>query len=131
MVSRFVDRLGAPTLAERIRVAVAHHTFDLDVPLHQTCSIGFASFPFLEAHPDEFVWQEVVGVADRALYTAKENGRNGWVGVSGIVSEPVEGQSDRVREDFSGCVSRGEIQCQTSQPHGESEAADAEKDESA
>ena len=133
VVSRFVDRLGAAILAERIRGAIGRHSFDVGggVHLQQTCSIGFASFPFLEAHPDEFVWQEVVGVADRALYAAKENGRDGWVGISGIVGEPGQGLPRRVREDFFGCVSRGEIQCQTSQPDSESEAADAEKDESA
>jgi diguanylate cyclase (GGDEF)-like protein len=133
VVTRFVNRLGAATLAGRICEAFAQHCFDVGdgVQLQQTCSIGFASFPFLEEDPEEFSWQEVVSVADRALYVAKDGGRNGWVGVSGAAGESRDGLSRRLREDFSGCLSRGEIQCQTSRPDGEPGATDAEKDESA
>ena len=133
VVSRFVSRLGAAILAERIRGAIAQHAFDLGhgVQLQQTCSIGFAPFPFFEKHPEELDWRDVVGIADRALYAAKESGRDGWVGACGVTDEPEEGLSRRVREDFFGCLSRGEIQCQTSWPDGDAEATHAEKDESA
>jgi diguanylate cyclase (GGDEF)-like protein len=137
VVSRFVDRLGAATFAERIRRAVARHTFDVGngVRVPQTCSIGFASFPFIKEHPQEHGWQQVVKVADRMLYLAKETGRDGWAGVCEAAGEPGDELSLRISEDFSGCVSRGEIQCQTSRPHDEAEASepesgDPEKDES-
>jgi len=124
VVSRFVDRFGAAILAERICGAIAMHRFDLGdgLQLEQTCSIGFASFPLLTEYPEEIDWKDVLGVADSALYAAKGRGRDGWVGVCGAEGEPGDGLTRRLREDFSGCVSRGEIQCQMSQPNDEPEA---------
>ncbi len=46
-----------------------------------TCSIGFACYPFLQAQPDLFTWEEVFDIADMALYAAKNSGRNAWVGL--------------------------------------------------
>ena len=131
VVSRFVDRLGAATFAERIRATIAERVFELGdgASLRQTCSIGFASFPFLTQHPEEYGWQEVVNVADQMLYEAKRIGRDAWVGVSGAVGEPDDGLSSRISDDLSGCLIRGEIQCQTSRPDAETESTDPEKDE--
>jgi diguanylate cyclase (GGDEF)-like protein len=127
VVSRFVDRIGAATLAERMREAVAQHAFDVGAGLRvpQTCSIGFASFPFLEQHPQEHGWQEVVNVADRMLYLAKENGRDSWAGVCHATGEPGDELPRRIREDLSGCVSRGAIQCQTSREYDEAPVGEA------
>ena len=133
VVSRFVSRIGAAVLAERIRESVEQHCFDVgnDVQLRQTCSIGFASLPFLEEHPENFGWQDVIAVADRALYIAKENGRDGWVGVCGAAGRHGDGLLQRLHEDFFGCVTRGEIQCQMSRPERETDGTNSEKDDSA
>ena len=48
---------------------------------HLTCSIGFASYPFLQSQPALFTWEEVFDIADMALYAAKNSGRNAWVGL--------------------------------------------------
>ena len=77
-------------------------------------------------HPEEIGWMDVVSVADRALYTAKDRGRDGWVGICDARGEPGDGLARRLREDFSGCISRGEIMCQMSEFQDETEA---EKDE--
>jgi len=137
MISRFVDRRGAAIFAERIREAVERHSFDIGtgVKLSQTCSIGFASFPFLEKHPHETTWQEVLAIADRMLFLAKDIGRNSWAGVSQAVGEPAGELARRISEDLSGCISRAEIQCQTSRARDDSESDglevdDPEKDES-
>jgi diguanylate cyclase (GGDEF)-like protein len=136
VVSRFVDRRGAAAFAERIRKTVAQHAFDVGsgkcVP--QTCSIGFASFPLIKEHPEAHDWQAVVNVADRMLYLAKEMGRDSWAGVCEAEGEPSDELSRRISEDLTGCISRGEIQCQTSRAHDEAaiceaEAGDAEKEE--
>lgn len=134
VVSRYVDRRGAATLAERIRKAIGDHTFDVGagVIVPQTCSIGFASFPFIKEHPDEYTWQEVVNVADRMLYLAKEAGRDSWVGVSEAVGKPADELPRRINEDFRGCISRGEIQCQSSRAlesagYDETDPSDPEK----
>lgn len=73
----------AAILAERIRNRVESTPFAIGdqktVPL--TCSIGFASWPFFRREPDAIGWQEVIGLADRGLYIAKNGGRNAWNGL--------------------------------------------------
>jgi diguanylate cyclase (GGDEF)-like protein len=131
VVSRFVDRLGATTFAERIRTAIAQHPFDVGdgVRVPQTCSVGFASFPFVEEYPQEHGWQDVLNVADRMLYLAKEIGRDSWAGVCEAVGEPGDALARRIIDDLPGCMSRGEIRCQTSRAYDGAEAAGAEASE--
>ncbi len=85
MIARGTTRDHAPALAERIRLAMASRPFELPggVLLEKTCSIGFASFPFLPDKPHLLSWSEVVEVADKGLYIAKHGGRNAWVGLRG------------------------------------------------
>ena len=69
-------------LAERLRAAVAEHSFTVGlVTLRVTCSIGYATYPFADQQPDLYGAEELVELADHALYLAKNAGRNGWVGV--------------------------------------------------
>lgn len=69
-----------PRVAERIRGAVASAEFDIHEshPIHLTCSIGFAEYPAFRAQPSAMDWEEIVELADQALYYVKENGRDGW-----------------------------------------------------
>ena len=90
IVSRFADRDEAPLMAERIRKAVEQYDFKLadDSILHKTCSIGFACFPFLRNQPMELSWEQVIDVADHALYVAKKSGRNRSVGLAANLITP-------------------------------------------
>ena len=83
MVCRDTDRKFGPMLAERLRTQVAEMTLEIlrDVRLNITCSIGFAIFPFFQADPARLSWQQVVDMADQALYAAKNSRRNAWVGI--------------------------------------------------
>ncbi|MCR5881731.1 diguanylate cyclase [Rhizobacter sp. J219] len=84
VVARGTSRNEADGIAERIRCSVADQPFTLapGLTVHKTCSVGYASMPFLPHHPDALDWHKIVEIADQALYMAKRDGRNGWVGLS-------------------------------------------------
>ncbi|MGI9239095.1 MAG: ligand-binding sensor domain-containing diguanylate cyclase [Woeseiaceae bacterium] len=85
IVARETNRKFAATLAERIRESLSDRVFPIgDGKVARiTSSIGYASFPFLTERPDLLTWEEVLGVADAAMYEAKEK-RNAWVGIEGL-----------------------------------------------
>lgn len=83
LVMRAMDPDRAQRMAERIRRAVETRPVVLEdgreIPM--TCSIGFACYPFSVEHPGVADWEDLVGLADAALYAAKKEGKNGWVGI--------------------------------------------------
>ena len=62
---------GARIVAERMRAAVMAHGFPLAPPGSITISLGLATFP-----ADARDGRELIRAADRALYRAKQSGRN-------------------------------------------------------
>ncbi len=84
VLSRNVKADQVESLAERIRSEIAGEVFRLDEAqvVRTTCSIGFAGFPFVNSAPDVINWEQVLGLADSALYLAKEQ-RDCWVGYLG------------------------------------------------
>ncbi|WP_343817836.1 diguanylate cyclase [Colwellia asteriadis] len=93
IVARYVNRYKINAVIERFRKAVATHTFVLNntKSIHCSCSIGFASYPFSQHHPKLFTWEQVIDIADIALYSAKENQRDAWVGL--LAGEQLENVS--------------------------------------
>ena len=83
VITRFAPRNVAASTAEKIRSSIESHTFevDADLSIKNTCSIGFASFPFMPQAPAKCSWEQVLDVADTCLYAAKGSQRNAWVGV--------------------------------------------------
>lgn len=65
--------------AERLWKAVQQYRFATpdDRTLRVTCSLGIAEYPFYLEEPDAFDWESVVMLADRAMYSIKQSGRNG------------------------------------------------------
>lgn len=96
----------APAIAERIRAAVEAHDFD---GIRLTCSIGFASYPFLPNDPRRVSWQEVMDIADICLYTAKRAGRNCWIGVRARETRAPETLVARIRHSLTDVIATGEI----------------------
>jgi diguanylate cyclase (GGDEF)-like protein len=93
MVARDLSGDGLAELAERIRRRVAEQVIDVGEGrvARTTCSIGFACYPFFREQLDALSWEQVISVADRALYVAKASGRDAWVGFHpGIAALPIE-----------------------------------------
>ena len=115
VVSLNVQRENDTILVERIRQAVETNKFDIgkDSPLHLTCSIGAAVFPFLTNCPEALSWEKAVDLADTCLYAAKRSGRNAWVT---IISTDLT-ISDDLKPDFAkhlpGLVKEGKLKLKT------------------
>ncbi len=85
IVARETNRQYAAHLAERIRSMLSQRVFSVGEGqvARVTSSIGYASFPFIKDRPDLLGWEEVLGVADSAMYEAKQK-KNAWVGIEGV-----------------------------------------------
>jgi len=84
MLALHTGAAEASQLAERIRRSMADAPVQLQSgrELAVTCSIGFAQWPLSPQWPALGDWEQSVSLADRALYAAKDAGKNAWVGVA-------------------------------------------------
>lgn len=64
--------------AQRLLKKVADTEFQLEhgVSLRKTCSIGYVAYPFDPDQPNAFSFDQMITLADMAMYHAKEDGRN-------------------------------------------------------
>lgn len=109
VVARGTRRERAAELAERARAAVANEPFVLadGGVLAKTCSIGYASFPPARQFPPALGWQEVVEIADAALYLVKNSGRNGWLGVKDMDVQNLEELRHLMQQPLAAWEGRG------------------------
>jgi diguanylate cyclase (GGDEF)-like protein len=116
LVGRNADPQTAENLAERIRSVMEEKKFDvgLEQTVHLSCSIGFAFYPFDPVRPTFFSWEQVIGVADRALYVAKESGRNIWAGILSTSRSRPADLLKRINEDLETLVTEGVVELRDS-----------------
>jgi diguanylate cyclase (GGDEF)-like protein len=90
VVCRSAERAEAPLMAGRILRAIGRMEFDLgnERSMLRTCSVGWAPLPWLPAECAELSVDEVLRLADRGLYLAKQRGRNRAVGLVPSVNRP-------------------------------------------
>lgn len=73
----------AEVIAERLRQKIKETAIQLNksTELKVTCSIGLCAFPLFARAPDNIDWLKCVNLADKALYSAKNSGRDTWISV--------------------------------------------------
>jgi diguanylate cyclase (GGDEF)-like protein len=91
IMSRSADAASAPAFCERILEVMTSDYFDLGhgVQVRKTCSVGWASFPWNRHAYDAICAEEVIELADTALYRAKAAGRNQGIGILAVENAAV------------------------------------------
>ena len=115
IVSRNSNQHSAETLAERIRIRLADHLYQLGGGNtgRMTGSIGVALYPFSLQQPERMSWEQVASIADRGTYIAKENGRNAWVGLYGTHSTSIEDVAD-IKHGLATLLEQNDLRLTTS-----------------
>ncbi len=90
IVCRSAEREDAPRMAGRILKVISGAEFDLgnERRMQRTCSVGWAPLPWLPASCSDLSVDEVLRLADRGLYLAKQRGRNQAVGLVPSTNTP-------------------------------------------
>jgi diguanylate cyclase (GGDEF)-like protein len=83
MIWRATDRAGADVFGKRVIADVSTEPFDLGggIVLRKTCSVGWAPFPWTGDGLNGLTVENVIELADHALYLAKHGGKNQSVGI--------------------------------------------------
>ncbi len=83
VISRYTNRKEAGILARRVLQSVGKEPFEPEAGLRLrcTCSIGWAVFPWYLRAAETVKYEEVLQLADGALYEAKKQGRNRAIGM--------------------------------------------------
>jgi diguanylate cyclase (GGDEF)-like protein len=83
IMSRSADPAGTAAFCERVLDVMSSEYFDLGHGVHvrKTCSVGWAAFPWNHQAYETLCAQEVIELADTALYRAKAAGRNCGIGI--------------------------------------------------
>ncbi len=95
ILCREADRVQGQIVAERILKAVGSQPFQCanDQELYRTCSLGWAAMPAYLEDPEALSHEAILELADKALYMAKQSGRNQAVGVELIQEAHKVGES--------------------------------------
>ena len=83
IMSRSTDPSGTPAFCSRVLEVMSSEPFDLGHGIHvsKTCSVGWAPYPWRRNSYEAICAEEVIALADDALYRAKALGRNQGVGI--------------------------------------------------
>ena len=86
-----------------------------------TCSIGFIECPLFRDARGSLGWEQMVELADRALYYVKGHGRNGWAAFRPRPEADLDGLLHALRGDPDRLLELGKLELLASpnlQPKG-------------
>ena len=103
LVCRTTDRENAGLLCNRVLEEIRELPFDVGsgVQIHKTCSIGWAPYPWLRDDVGLLSVDNVIELADKALYLAKREGRNrsfGMVPAVAMEKQQINVSMERLRD---------------------------------
>ena len=83
IMSRSTDPSGTPAFCSRVLEVMSLEPFELGhgITVKKTCSVGWAAYPWSRGAFEAICAEEVIALADAALYRAKALGRNQGVGI--------------------------------------------------
>jgi diguanylate cyclase (GGDEF)-like protein len=83
IMNRSTDPSGTPAFCSRILEVMSSEPFELGhgIAVRKTCSVGWAPYPWARDAFEAICAEEVIALADTALYKAKALGRNRGVGL--------------------------------------------------
>ena len=113
-------------MLERVMNAVGSTPMQVEVhSIPVTISAGLACVPFAGMPEDEFDWQKVVSLADKALHHAKRQGRNRAVAVADLKADEGDAMA-AIDADFPDAVAQGLVEVmQVAGPAGGAAQANA------
>ena len=107
MVFRPMPRHELHALGRRICTAIASEPVEVaGTRLQVTASLGLIGYPPFPEALDLLGWEQLVSLADRALYEVKAHGRNGWAVYEASPSRSPLPDADAVRHGLSGNLCR-------------------------
>ena len=107
MPSRHLEIIG-----NRIHGEIAAHTFEIDkgTPLRLTCSVGLAEYPLFRNAQETMGWEQMVEMADAALYWVKHHGRNGWAAFRPTSSTDLSSLLRELHDNQQSLIDSGRLQ---------------------
>ncbi|HEY9063349.1 MAG TPA: diguanylate cyclase [Burkholderiaceae bacterium] len=98
----------ADQMAERVLRSIGATPVGIGAgALRVTASIGYARFP-LRPHDVSLTWEQAINLADMALYTAKNQGRNRAIGIAATIASDREALR-AVEADFERAWYEGQV----------------------
>lgn len=116
VIGRYADLRQGEALAERIRTNMANAVFSVGngQATRTTCSIGLTGYPFTRSKPDLLDWEQLLSLADTAMYRAKAT-RNSWVSmISTEHSQSVINPFYSFRDHTDAMVDQGMLELRSS-----------------